>query len=1623
MKKRFLSVLIALCMVISILPTGALAAQQGVNSPETLLEAVATAQEGDTIVLEDNITQSISIANGQNITLDLNGYTLTNTDDQHTIFNEGTLTIIDSSDEKQGAVDNVSHARAAVYNEPTGVVTINAGSFLRSKENGQGPDDNGGNSYYVILNHGTMTVNDGVMVKALGKYSSLFENGWIDGTQNTTKTPSILLLNGGTYVGGLNTIKNDDYGELTINDGSFENFSQSCFLNWNVAEVNGGEFIGDQSSNAVILNGYINSTSDQGALTINGGSFQGEYIIERMAGSGSTGVGSVSVNGGDFQATQSIVSDNFPLVDQGGKGEVEVFGGSFNKEVEEFLGAGVEMEQQGESYLISSVFPGQGTKEDPLVISDVDELKAFAGYVNEGNSYAGKYISLEGGTYDLSDEEWTPIGTQENPFSGRLDGSGAVISGLKLTKTDSGNEDIFYGLFGFIQGKENPAYDETSDIFSTETGAINEEPISEDQYTAGVTDLTLRDVEILTDGSQVAALAGCTYHAYISDIQVESGSIIGTNSIGGVVGRGYSSVIKNATTGADLTIDSGDNTEGSVYNFGGIVGSMRKDGSALSAIIDCVNNANIDVFLSSGGLGGIVGQVPGDQPLVVYNCTNTGDLTVKDTISGEITNAYNKIVGGIGGLFQGDTNNVIAKCSNSGAISGGTENAYVGALAGIANYYSGMIYECSNSGDVSGYSYYSAGMVGHGSTVTVVGSDNSGSIATSLEAGYTSSLVAGASNVIYKDMEFADTAALSDALVKAAKTANKLTDTAAKLNMEGVTVADPTGTLELPMYLETLTNDSKLCDTIVVGDRTVSVADPYQNNINVNLGVPGAAVAVAADKEIAGKLTLSADGMKLENSGSIQDIAIEGNSVEAVNLNTVVGAVAISGSDVTFYNGTEETRSASLNRFSTTGKNTIAYNYGTIDRGTEGGHTLSFGMPSIGGTTAVFHNYGTVIGGGVDGTANYIIYAPRFDSVKINNYQGSTMQKGGHWFISYGSDELSNTSGEFTGTKGLFIFQYAEDTVKDANGTINNDVNENQFVGRNNTDLDLRILKLDSADPIVKIGDATYSDLDSAFQAAVSGDQVEIVKDSLDLTQAIPEGIEILVSDQKRLHVPEENLAQVLASQGTLRVEAGGTIDFAGNILTGDDGMLEITEGSAVIEFATQTVTLQSGSQAVICEGKKLNLMFAQDVPVKAVIENGATLTVNGQLKIPATGTGAVLTVDGKLEIAETGLVQVGSKATLDGSGTVTNIGSVTLHKSSDHSATLDIDIALEPEGVVYSQLGTADVGDHIKNSARSSGSFTVPGVTEDDGTTLIIFNTRYEYHDDYVAPSGGWGSSSSSQSVVVSASENGTVKVSSYYPSKGSIVTITATPDEGYEMSSLTATDKDGNQLELTRQSDGRYTFTMPAGKVTVRAVFVEAGTEIPDDSCDGGVNCPSHDFVDVDHSLWYHEAIDYVVTNNIMNGTGTTTFAPNGNLSRAMMVQVLYNLENKPAVSEDAFTDVSDDSWYFSAVNWAASEDIVGGYGNGRFGPDDSITREQMAAILYRYAAYKGYDVSGKAAVSDFTDAGSISSWATDAVAWAVNAQVLNGKGNGILDPRGTATRAEVAQIMMNFLESMAK
>lgn len=278
----------------------------------------------------------------------------------------------------------------------------------------------------------------------------------------------------------------------------------------------------------------------------------------------------------------------------------------------------------------------------------------------------------------------------------------------------------------------------------------------------------------------------------------------------------------------------------------------------------------------------------------------------------------------------------------------------------------------------------------------------------------------------------------------------------------------------------------------------------------------------------------------------------------------------------------------------------------------------------------------------------------------------------------------------------------------------------------------------------------------------------------------------------------------------------------------------------------------------------------------------------------------------------------------------------------------------------------------------------------------------------------GGGAVAPTTYDIVIPSALANAVKADKTKAAAGDTVTLTAA-GEG----TLTVTDANGKTVALTDLGSGKYTFKMPSAKVSV------GFKTTADQPCDGGKACPSASFTDVDTAKWYHLSVDYVLTHKMMNGVSSRAFAPNANLTRGMLVQILYNLEGKPKGTAANFSDVQADAWYAEAVGWAASNKVVTGYADGTFRPNAAVTREQAAAILYRYAQSKGIDVSvgENTNILSYVDVQQASEYAIPALQWAVGAGVLNGKNGGRLAPTGTATRAEIAAIMQRWCENIIK
>ena len=317
-----------------------------------------------------------------------------------------------------------------------------------------------------------------------------------------------------------------------------------------------------------------------------------------------------------------------------------------------------------------------------------------------------------------------------------------------------------------------------------------------------------------------------------------------------------------------------------------------------------------------------------------------------------------------------------------------------------------------------------------------------------------------------------------------------------------------------------------------------------------------------------------------------------------------------------------------------------------------------------------------------------------------------------------------------------------------------------------------------------------------------------------------------------------------------------------------------------------------------------------------------------------------------------------------------------------------------------------------VKSGASHELNFTTTKsvkVKNDTGVAITVkFNgtnkdvakdatETFSYTKPSSSSSGGSSSGKTTYKVTTSAVNNGGVNASPSNAEKGATITITLSPNKGYKLDKLTVTDGSGKSVSTVKKSDTVYTFTMPASAVTVGVSYAKAD-ETPSKTT----------FNDVSANDWFASAVDYVTGKGMMNGTAANTFSPKANTTRGMLMTVL---------ARHAGEDTTGGSvWYEKGMNWAKANGVSDGTN-----PQVNITREQLAAMLYRYAQNKKYDVSGAKSLDGYTDAQSVSSYAVPALQWANAAGVVTGKSGSKLDPKGYATRAEVAAMLMRFCENV--
>ncbi len=688
MKRKLLSVLLTFCLAFSLLPTAALADGEGTPALAEVSAAAGTALpaavdgvitlENGTYVMSEDTTATIKVPNGKNATLDLNGKTLTNKTGEHTIIveNGATLTITGN-----GIVDNVSHGKGAIVN--SGEVTLNGGTFKRSAEKGTySPNGNGGNSWYTIANYGTMEINTGVTVENAGGYSSMIRNG------GEATADCNLTIEGGNFAGGINTVKNDSFGVLTINGGNFSNTAQYVIMNWNKAEITAGTFRTLDTASAVL--------------------FTSAY------GGDANTIGKLSISGGEFKHasdTQEMIVDHY---DETNKGNAVVTGGKFDADISKYIptdyvqSADGTVEKLGETNAVAKVGDTYyKTLADAVAAADNNTVTLLKDVTADITIPAGKTMTL-----DLNGKTLTNVNDH------------TILNNGNLTITGTGKVDNISHAKGALYNKGTVVVNGGTFDRSKENGKTSNDSGSNSWYTIkNVGSMTIHDgATVQTAGNNttlgkfsslvsngyfnagdytnnrgleqpILTIDGGTFRGGLNTIKNDDRAKLTIN--GGTFSNYYQAVVQNHNiaeiTGGTFTAASDANAKTyGIYNCGcGAeidLGTLTVSGGTFTgatyAVAD-VSSENADVTISGG-------QFAGTKAAIVKSSTSKATIAVS------------------GGKFSSDPSVYVVGNGNTNIVKrDGSEGAYTYTVLAKSGLTSG-VYLTNPSGALASNYYVSS---------------------------------------------------------------------------------------------------------------------------------------------------------------------------------------------------------------------------------------------------------------------------------------------------------------------------------------------------------------------------------------------------------------------------------------------------------------------------------------------------------------------------------------------------------------------------------------------------------------------------------------------------------------------------------------------------------------------------------------------------------------------------------------------------------------------------------------------------------------------------------------------------------------------------------------------------
>lgn len=1224
-----------------------------------------------------------------------------------------------------------------------------------------------------------------------------------------------------------------------------------------------------------------------------------------------------------------------------------------------------------------------------FTIDTAEELAGLAELVNEGKDFSKKTIKL-GANIDLGGKKWTPIGTSEKPFKGTFDGQGKTISNLEIDM--SSKSDV--GLFGYTSNGE-------------------------------IKNFTLNNAKVV-GYLDVGAVAGTPYTSKYTNISVTGLiQVEGFSYVGGALGKNaYANVTNVDVIGSEGSYVKAESGSYRTY-LGGLIGFM---GEGSHTVSKC--DVEIDVTGSTCNVGGILGILHYNNTM--ENCTYKGNLTLTDPDAEDGTE-----FGALTGTVMNSAGKVtITDCSATVIKAMSGDKDVTNTITAHGDFYHSLTDPENATGEVSVSATVNGNIVTVNNNVATVGTE-----------GYTSlaSAIAAANNEIGTDPVTVEIVASSsyapftitrdNVTVQAAEGVDAIfnisADSTGNINGEHVTLKglDFVSTDGTTIFSSGDCDDLTLEGCTFTGDETGTALYIHKPNITITgctfkdfergyytCGDNHAAGAMTFTNNIFTNVRVPIDGYWGKTATATTNIKITGNTFDNGDWDAAYIQLWDYAQYLKWAGNKDNDRQGSAIK-ATISDNTYAGNvviYAThFDWFTPSELTLDEASKAL-------VKY------------RYLVELENADSATVRNADGSEI-------TTFNDSTTSSThNGKtviYSICEGDYIFDIKPTDSTEAVLSQRVTVSKPSALGNTN-----KITISDEANKVAQVGEQKYTSLAEAIDAAMNGTNKtitllsDIAVDSWNMIWNIT-GI-TLDGDGHTIKVNDiqsgQNHDAVFHSAGN-NIFKNLTVDLSG-IATGSqaqgyrafsaapgDVFEEITViGNGHVSYGITVGGSDAADETITIDGCTFNdlgyaVYDSENANVENLIIKNSTMTNCDYATILCSENGQFIDnaiSGGKLNIMTDKQTVTGNVFT-DGSCIKFYAQPAAFEKnniSSDsklaaNSGVTGIDVSENYWG------GGAPSADQL-NGVDVTGNdvyYTADTMNPEDLNTYRPSSGGGAYH-----PDAGSGSSSDHYDIdKPSKVENGSIKVSDSRAEKGDTVTITVTPDEGYELDELAVYDKDGDKIDLEDKGDGKYTFEMPKGDVEIEVSFVA----IEDETVKA-------DFADVAADAWYADAVQYVYENGMMSGTSETTFSPNLTTTRGMIVTILYRLENEPTVTgTTAFTDVAADQYYANAVAWAAQNGIVAGIDATTFAPNKAITREQMAAILYRYAQFKGYDVSAKADLSVYTDAESVGAYATDAMAWANGAQLITGTNATTLTPAGNATRAQVATILMRFCENVAK